>query len=502
MKIQTPKQSSSLEYKLKNDDILYFLHIPKNAGTTFTTILDTFYDHNLIYPEQLWHKLLQNKLDISKFKLIRGHLGYCIHRVLPKKPLYITILRDPIERTISEYEHSIRDPDRRFQNRIINFTGKTVAEILENPKHTIYQNPQTRHIGTDPDITSFINTSNSDSIAKFEFAKALRETAESISDVELIRRAKQNLSEFAFVGIAEKFEESLFLLYYTFGWRPMPSLWKLNVSPKRTKTSVLPSKALQKILDATQLDKKLYEYGVKLFEERYSKMVENLKAKYYEPSFANLPLREMMYKMLEKHYESCLHESHIKPAKSIDYDFRQKLSGTGWYWREILEENGNAFRWTGPETTSTIDFAVSKKEDLIIQFRVMRAISSDLLDSLSLKVNEHPIEIKILESKTGSKVFEGFIPKSALSNKKDFVRISFEINRTINPHEINPLDPTDRPLGIAMDRIKIMPAKEYDKTQDQISIEGSSFFSKKNFQWKARLAVLRVGEKFKSSQKH
>jgi len=52
-----------------------------------------------------------------------------------------------------------------------------------------------------------------------------------------------------------------------------------------------------------------------------------------------------------------------------------------------------------------------------------------------------------------------------------------------------------------MDRIKIMPAKEYDKTQDQISIEGSSFFSKKNFQWKARLAAVRVGEKFKSSQK-
>jgi len=115
--------------------------------------------------------------------------------------------------------------------------------------------------------------------------------------------------------------------------------------------------------------------------------------------------------------------------------------------------------------------------------------------------NDQPIEIKILDSKTGSKVFEGFIPKSALSNNQDFVRITFEINRTINPHEINPLDPTDRPLGIAMDRIKIMPAKEYEKTQDQISIEGSSFFSKKNFQWKARLAAVRVGEKFKSSQK-
>ena len=152
-----------------------------------------------------------------------------------------------------------------------------------------------------------IDFSNRESIFNFNFAKTLKLTKSKTTPDDLIKTSRQNLSKFAFVGIAEKFEESLFLLYYTFGWRPMQSLWRLNVSPKRPKTNALPPKALQKILDATQLDKKLYEYGFKLFEERYSKMVENLKAKYYEPSFANLPLREMMYKMLEKHYESCWH---------------------------------------------------------------------------------------------------------------------------------------------------------------------------------------------------
>ena len=46
-----------MEYKLKKDDTLYFLHIPKNAGTTFRSILDNFNNHNEIFPEQLWQNL-------------------------------------------------------------------------------------------------------------------------------------------------------------------------------------------------------------------------------------------------------------------------------------------------------------------------------------------------------------------------------------------------------------------------------------------------------------
>jgi len=514
--MKTPKQSS-LQYKLKNDDILYFLHIPKTAGTTFATVLENYFDLDSICPEQLWHELLpEKKLNFLKYKLIWGHYGYCLYQILPKKPVYITILRDPIEQTISSIEHRIHDPDPRFIH-LNEFIGKTLHEILEDSKIKLSPDPQTSYIGLDPDVASMIDLFNRESILNFNFAETLKLIKSKTTHEDLIKTSIQNLSKFAFVGIAEKFEESMFLLFYTFGWRPMARLWKLNVTLSRTKTSSLPPKAIQKILDATQLDKKLYEYGLKLFEERYSKMVEELEVKYFEPSFANLSLREKMYKMLEKHYESCLQESRMKPAKSIDYDFRQKLSGNGWYWVEFIEKNGNAFRWTGPETTSTIDFTLNTNHDLIIQFRVIREIVPGLLKSLKLKVNDHPIEIKKIEEKSGNTVFEGFIPKFVLMNKKHFTRLCFEIDRTINPHEVNSSDPTDRPLGIAVDKIKIlpskeyavdkikilpskeyavdkikiMPSKEYDETRDEIEISPMSLFSKKNLQGNADVARLR-----------
>ena len=67
--------------------------------------------------------------------------------------------------------------------------------------------------------------------------------------------------------------------------------------------------------------------------------------------------------MLQKHYEKGLEESKLTTINTLDYDFRPKMSGSGWYYREIIKESGDVFRWTGPETESTIDFPLKKDED-------------------------------------------------------------------------------------------------------------------------------------------
>lgn len=111
--------STSLECKLKDDDIVYYLHIPKTAGTSFIATLDSLFDYNSIYPEKVWHELLKKPPnDLGKYKLIRGHFGYNVLPLLHKKPIYLTMLRDPIERTISQYEHIRRD---RFVPMIVFF---------------------------------------------------------------------------------------------------------------------------------------------------------------------------------------------------------------------------------------------------------------------------------------------------------------------------------------------------------------------------------------------
>ena len=455
------QKSLSIKYNLKQDDILYFLHIQKTAGTTIMNILDSYFDLDSIYPEQFWNKLLPKfPDDFTKFKLVRGHFGYGVHRILPKKPVYITMLRDPIERTISDYEHIKRDKIKAKKDVPKN---ETILDALNNPKTRMtYVNPQTGYIGLDLDIVKLTKSWESQRKSNFIFRTPLKVATKKASEEELLSNAKKHLDDFAFFGIVEKFEESLFLLYYTFGWKPLSADWKLNVDPKSTKKDEISSEALDEIKKCTKLDAELYKYAKEIFELRYSSMVEDLKEKYYKSNFENISFSEMMYKMLEKNYEERTNSS---PAllETIDYDFRSKIVGTGWYWREILAKTGEAYRWTGPGTESTIDFPLVQDEDMVIQFRVIRAIIPKFLDSLRVKVNGIPIDVKVLYKKSGRTVFEGTIPKSALKVQNNFTRISFEIEKTVNPNLVNPLDPTNRALGIAIDKIRIIPVKSFDK---------------------------------------
>ena len=41
--------------------------------------------------------------DFSNVKLLAGHMPYGIHRLLPKHPIYVSLLRHPVDRFISMY---------------------------------------------------------------------------------------------------------------------------------------------------------------------------------------------------------------------------------------------------------------------------------------------------------------------------------------------------------------------------------------------------------------
>ena len=89
------KKKNNIEYKLKNDDILYFLQIPKTGGTNLRTILENNFEFDNILYEYVWEDLLKKiPTDFSKYKLIIGHFGYRLYRILPKQPVYMSMLRD------------------------------------------------------------------------------------------------------------------------------------------------------------------------------------------------------------------------------------------------------------------------------------------------------------------------------------------------------------------------------------------------------------------------
>ena len=283
---------------LRKDDVLYFLHIPKTAGLTMIYILNGFFDYSSILIEHSWDQLLpQLPKNFSKYRFVRGHFGYGFHRQFPKKPICITMLRDPIEQSISSLEMLLR-LEKLGSNHVI--SEKLSFEQLIESKTP--RNLQTRYIAVDVDVIESIKSIELKNFSKFNFHHLKEYVKPSISEQKLIEIAKKHLSEFAFVGLTEKFDESLLLLCYTFDWIPIYNRIKINVSKKRRVQKDLSKQTIDLIKEKTNLDLELYSYGKLLFEQRYIEMINELNEKYFDERFSNLPQTSMVYEMLKKHY--------------------------------------------------------------------------------------------------------------------------------------------------------------------------------------------------------
>jgi len=446
-----------LTYGLKKNDILYFFHIPKTAGTSLIHTLENYFDFNTLLPSYVWDQLLLNMpKNFSKYRFVKGHFGYGIYKILMKKPVYITMLRKPDDVIVSHYKMIQRLPEHAKRYHISK--EETLSDLLLRPVIHGQENTQCRCLVCDLDVLAKTKGWNKKALEEFIFEDQPEFNLPNISDEEILEIAKNRLLEFKFFGIVERYEESLFLLHYTFGWRPIRDTTKLNVATdNRTDIS---KEARKNLEERTKIDVKLYQFAQQLFESRYSQMIQDLREKYYEAKYENMTVNDVVYDMLEKHYDDHYHEWHTE-VSSIDYNFGMTLDGAGWHHREIFSDK-TIFRWTGPDTKSVIDFPLKQNRDLRIQFRVPDSMSPDILNSLQLKVNDTPIEIKkskriIHKSKAP---FEGTIPASTLKSKNNFTRLTFEINHTIAPKSIDPESKDDRKLGLAFDWIKIFPVKK------------------------------------------
>jgi len=292
---------SSNFHGLDEQDVLYFLHIPKTAGTSVISILDSYFKNDQVLRLHAWKYLLPKlPLDFSNYRFVRGHYGIGFYRLLPKKPIYITILRDPKDIIISSYKMIQRQPEEAKRYSIPQ--DKTISELITDPKIEGLNDTQVHWLAVDLDVMALSKNMDMNELASFQPEEHSYFKHPNMSDDELLKVAKQHLTEFAWVGILERFEESMFLLHYQFGWKPIRNVVKKNIAPSHKKSDLITDEAIKKIEEWTKLDRDLYKYGLELFESRYLKMVSDLKEKYYESSYDKMEQNDVVFDMLEKNY--------------------------------------------------------------------------------------------------------------------------------------------------------------------------------------------------------
>lgn len=238
---------------------LVFLHIQKCAGTSFTRLLNDFFRPQDRITAHLLHADSPDlKRPANGYRLITGHNTWHDISAMPIDPVYITMLRHPVDRLVSLYYYW---RSLRWEH--------IEKEALAGPR-LAKQLSLEAFIASD-ELVARLNVRNGQAR---QFLNGLRGPT-GLSQKQLCEEACERLDRCAFVGITEQFDRSVRLLCQMLGWQPPKRLPRANISRlneiENPDCEPSPRKALDhglsaKIVALNQADMGLYQYGCQRFE--------------------------------------------------------------------------------------------------------------------------------------------------------------------------------------------------------------------------------------------
>jgi hypothetical protein len=161
------------------------------------------------------------------------------------------MLRDPVQRTVSLYEH-IRRIEHHPLHKEITSKGMGLKEFVESPDYwREVEDGQVRRL------------------------VGWRERGHAgLTRTDILMIARYRLAEVAFFGIYERLEESLDLLAYTLGWEPWGEVPVLNPSDRSDAAWAVAEDVRQSIEEHNRLDRELYSLALVIFQGRHERMVK------------------------------------------------------------------------------------------------------------------------------------------------------------------------------------------------------------------------------------
>ncbi|MFN5060322.1 MAG: sulfotransferase family 2 domain-containing protein [Chloroflexota bacterium] len=354
---------SALPLRPSPQQQLCFIHIFKTAGTSLLDYLHSQFAPNQISPfcfwtpRNHWSAAEQANLDVDlrPYSLITGHYFYAQIAPFVTNPHYITMLRDPVERTISGYAQQQRvegaiHAAEANQLALRDFVRDATTSRLTNNLQTRVFGGGLRGIPRHP--------------------RDLMQMGEDWQAMDLAL-AKARLDECAVVGFTEHFAESLHLLSYRFGWTPPPSQIHLNQAP--SKSVALDAETLSVLHEVNRADIELYAHGLKRFQKEY---------------------HEMLQQLLTTHHYQVVSQQYNPAQRHFRYEAAAPMAGTGWYAHE--HDEYGYWRWSGPQTMSTIAMSSiihpttrSVTVDIVLRY----VIDEQVLNGLTVTINGQALAI-------------------------------------------------------------------------------------------------------------
>ena len=364
---------------------LFFLHLRKTGGTSLRSILYHNFHPDTVFQQYILSEFVKlSPDDISQLQFISGHLPHAVIPYLNQNALLVTMLREPTDRVVSFYYYVKHKPDE-YLHQIAN--ENSLLEFVQYPRVVDeIQNEMARYIG-----------------AEFDIYKSSNYQIPAEIDIDL---ACRRLEAYDFVGVSDRFQDSLNLLTYTLDMRPQQSVRVQNQTPSRRSVDELSLEELEAIEEIILLDRQLYQYASNLFEERYNAMMQNL---------------------IEENYIWNYKVHQPRANRTVIY-FADRIDGAGWHPPQNYGENIK-FRFMGPQKSAHIDVRIPIERAMKLEIQVLDT-HDPVVDTLKIRVNDIDLPMN-RKHDNQFYVFYKRIPITMLKENPNFTRIEFLVDEVV-----------------------------------------------------------------------
>lgn len=231
--------------------VCIFLHMPKTGGSTLQEIIQRQYSAQSTYEiDGSGMAALQRSIDglrsmnereLNELSCIKGHMPYGAHRFFEKPSVYVTMLRHPYERAVSDY-----------------YFARNTAN------HGLYDHVR----GGNLSLEAFLDLRKEQGLANI-YCRLLGEAIDwgNVADLplevgpEALDLAKRNINDnVAVVGLTELFDASLLIMRNMLNWGDVHYV-RRNVTRDKPPSASYTKRELRALFDFTYLDLELYSFA-------------------------------------------------------------------------------------------------------------------------------------------------------------------------------------------------------------------------------------------------
>jgi hypothetical protein len=271
----------------------FFIHVMKTGGTSFTEHLHANFTADQLYPDACmvsnndFFRRMEAYLHVPKFvadinamdgqlRLVLGHVPYAARSLLNNEYVAMTLLRDPVNRTLSYLKHCRRyHPEHSkmtleqiyedpwfYASFICNYQTKIFAMSAQEALAEVRfadnspRIPPRQELRDGQNLSSDLNLLRNRSPGRFALECFAASTGVIDVDEKRLAVAKENLSAVEVVGVTEHYDRFLRQLVDRHGWQ-------IRALPHRHvgEMEVISPEFQRRIAIDNAYDMELYEYA-------------------------------------------------------------------------------------------------------------------------------------------------------------------------------------------------------------------------------------------------